>query len=187
MKKRFFVTFFFFFLRKKTPSTMSDFEAGKGYIKVASHEAHKGTFDKCLLLYSGGLDTSVMLKWIQDEYNCKVYCLTINLGQTADDLDVIDLLERCEGAPIFSAAAALFLFFPFCSDISPMKKKNTNYFKKFKNARRRSRPRRSVWEPPMPLLLTPGTSSPMSSFPRPSRPTPTIRGATPLVARLAGS
>jgi len=59
------------------------------YIKVASHEAQKGTFDKCLLLYSGGLDTSVMLKWIQESYNSKVYCLTIDIGQTADNLEEI--------------------------------------------------------------------------------------------------
>lgn len=56
------------------------------YQKVASHEAKAGTFDTCLLLYSGGLDTSVMLKWIQEQYNCDVIALTINLGQTADDL-----------------------------------------------------------------------------------------------------
>lgn len=59
------------------------------YIKVASHEAKKGTFKKCLLLYSGGLDTSVMLKWIQDEYQCEVVTLTLDIGQTADDLEAI--------------------------------------------------------------------------------------------------
>lgn len=59
------------------------------YIKVASHEAKKGTFKKCLLLYSGGLDTSVMLKWIQEEYDCGVVALTINIGQTVDDLEAI--------------------------------------------------------------------------------------------------
>lgn len=59
------------------------------YIKVASHEAHKGTFKKCLLLYSGGLDTSVMLKWIQEHYKCEVVALTIDIGQTADDLKAI--------------------------------------------------------------------------------------------------
>lgn len=59
------------------------------YIKVASHEAHKGTFKKCLLLYSGGLDTSVMLKWIQEHYQCEVIALTIDIGQTADDLVAI--------------------------------------------------------------------------------------------------
>lgn len=59
------------------------------YQKTASHEAHKGTFDTCLLLYSGGLDTSVMLKWIQEEYACDVIALTINIGQTADNLEKI--------------------------------------------------------------------------------------------------
>ncbi|MBP6962521.1 argininosuccinate synthase [Candidatus Saccharibacteria bacterium] len=59
------------------------------YIKIASHEAKKGSFDTCLLLYSGGLDTSVMLKWIQDEYKCSVITLTLDIGQQADDLETI--------------------------------------------------------------------------------------------------
>lgn len=59
------------------------------YHKVASYEAKNGEFNKCLLLYSGGLDTSVMLKWIQDNYHCEVVTLTINIGQTADDLEMI--------------------------------------------------------------------------------------------------
>lgn len=64
-------------------------KALSNYHKTASHEAEKGTFNTCLLLYSGGLDTSVMLKWIQDEYDCQVIALSINLGQRADDLDWI--------------------------------------------------------------------------------------------------
>lgn len=59
------------------------------YVKVASHEAQKGSFKKCLLLYSGGLDTSMMLKWIQEEYNSEVVALTFDIGQTADDLEAI--------------------------------------------------------------------------------------------------
>ena len=59
------------------------------YYKVASHEAKKGEFKKCLLLYSGGLDTSMMLKWIQDEYECEVVAVTFDLGQTADNLEEI--------------------------------------------------------------------------------------------------
>lgn len=59
------------------------------YKKVASHEAEKGTFNTCLLLYSGGLDTSIMLKWIQEEYECDVIALTINIGQTSDNLEEI--------------------------------------------------------------------------------------------------
>jgi argininosuccinate synthase len=59
------------------------------YQKTASHEAEKGSFDTCLLLYSGGLDTSVMLKWIQEQYECEVIALSINLGQRADDMEWI--------------------------------------------------------------------------------------------------
>lgn len=59
------------------------------YQKVASHEAHKGQFSTCLLLYSGGLDTSVMLKWIQEQYDAEVIALTVDLGQTADNLEAI--------------------------------------------------------------------------------------------------
>jgi argininosuccinate synthase len=45
---------------------------------------------RVLLLYSGGLDTSVMLKWIQDEYEAEVVCLTVNLGQPGEDYGVIE-------------------------------------------------------------------------------------------------
>jgi len=58
-------------------------------LKASSYEAKKGEFDRCLLLYSGGLDTSVMLKWIQDQYESKVVALCINIGQTKDDLEAI--------------------------------------------------------------------------------------------------
>ncbi len=43
-----------------------------------------------LLLYSGGLDTSVMLKWIQENYDAEVVCLTVNLGQPGEDYAVIE-------------------------------------------------------------------------------------------------
>lgn len=59
------------------------------YKKIASHEAEKWTFSKCLLLYSWGLDTSMMLKWIQEEYECELIALTIDIGQTADNLEEI--------------------------------------------------------------------------------------------------
>lgn len=59
------------------------------YQKVASHEAENGSFNKVLLLYSGGLDTSVMLKWIQDNYHCEIITLTVNLGQPAEDFEKI--------------------------------------------------------------------------------------------------
>jgi len=36
---------------------------------------------KVVLAYSGGLDTSVILKWLQDEYACEVVTFTADLGQ----------------------------------------------------------------------------------------------------------
>ena len=49
-----------------------------------AHEVHR-----VVLLYSGGLDTSVMLKWIQDEYDAEVVALCIDLGQPTDDFEAI--------------------------------------------------------------------------------------------------
>ncbi len=57
--------------------------------KTASYEADPDEVGRVLLLYSGGLDTSVMLKWIQDNYEAEVVALTVNLGQPGEDFDVV--------------------------------------------------------------------------------------------------
>jgi argininosuccinate synthase len=51
-----------------------------------------------LLLYSGGLDTSVMLRWIQERYEAEVVTLTVNLGQPGEDYAVIEGKARQIGA-----------------------------------------------------------------------------------------
>jgi argininosuccinate synthase len=56
---------------------------------TASYVAEPGEVHRVLLLYSGGLDTSVMLKWIQDQYEAEVVALTVNLGQPGEDYDVV--------------------------------------------------------------------------------------------------
>ena len=56
---------------------------------TASYEADPERGGRVLLLYSGGLDTSVMLKWIQDEYEAEVVALTVNLGQPGEDFEVV--------------------------------------------------------------------------------------------------
>src|SRR6204780_2653130 len=58
--------------------------------RTASYEADPEQVHRVLLLYSGGLDTSVMLKWIQDSYGAEVVCLTVNLGQPGEDYAVIE-------------------------------------------------------------------------------------------------
>ena len=65
---------------------------------TASYEADPSQVDRVLLLYSGGLDTSVMLKWIQDSYEAEVVCLTVNLGQPGEDYSVIEEKAKALGA-----------------------------------------------------------------------------------------
>ncbi|MBD3815482.1 MAG: argininosuccinate synthase [Halothiobacillus sp.] len=43
-------------------------------------------FKKVVLAYSGGLDTSVILKWLEDTYGCEVVTFTADLGQ-GDELE----------------------------------------------------------------------------------------------------
>jgi argininosuccinate synthase len=66
--------------------------------RTASYEADPAAVHRVLLLYSGGLDTSVMLKWIQDRYDAEVVCLTVNLGQPGEDYAVIEDKARRLGA-----------------------------------------------------------------------------------------
>src|SRR4030095_8806809 len=40
--------------------------------------------EKVVLAYSGGLDTSVMVKWIGEKYNLDVVAFTVDLGQGED-------------------------------------------------------------------------------------------------------
>lgn len=66
-----------------------DMDNQSQYKKIASYEGEVGKVGKVLLLYSGGLDTSVMLKWIQDEYKAEIATLTLDIGQQKDDLKAI--------------------------------------------------------------------------------------------------
>jgi argininosuccinate synthase len=64
-------------------------QAGQSQPLTATYLANPDEVNRVLLLYSGGLDTSVMLKWIQDQYDAEVVALTINLGQPGEDYDVV--------------------------------------------------------------------------------------------------
>ena len=46
-----------------------------------SDKPTKENVNKVVLAYSGGLDTSVILRWLQDEYQCEVVTFTADLGQ----------------------------------------------------------------------------------------------------------
>jgi argininosuccinate synthase len=48
---------------------------------MAQNDAEKGQVKKVVLAYSGGLDTSIILKWLQTTYRCEVVTFTADLGQ----------------------------------------------------------------------------------------------------------
>jgi len=45
--------------------------------------------DRCLLAYSGGLDTSVAIRWIQENYELDVIALVVDVGQERQDLEFV--------------------------------------------------------------------------------------------------
>ncbi|MGC8555746.1 MAG: argininosuccinate synthase [Conexivisphaera sp.] len=49
---------------------------------------------KVVLAYSGGLDTSVMIRWLQEKYGAEVYTLTLDLGQRDDFREIEDRAYR---------------------------------------------------------------------------------------------
>ena len=50
--------------------------------------------EKVVLAYSGGLDTSVCVKWLQDEKNLDVVCVCGNVGQEETGLDFASTNEN---------------------------------------------------------------------------------------------
>ena len=50
--------------------------------------------DKIVLAYSGGLDTSVILRWLQEKYDCEVICYTADLGQEINRKKIIQNAKR---------------------------------------------------------------------------------------------
>ena len=62
----------------------------------------KETVKKVVLAYSGGLDTSVILAWLKNNYHCEVVCFCANLGQD-------DELEGLEEKALATGASKLYI------------------------------------------------------------------------------
>ena len=58
----------------------------------------KGKFEKVVVAYSGGLDTSVIVPWLKEEYGCQVVTYTANLGQGPDELAGLEEKAVASGA-----------------------------------------------------------------------------------------
>src|SRR5260370_24935017 len=57
-----------------------------------------GDVKKVVLAYSGGLDTSVILKWLQQTYSCEVVTFTADLGQ-GEELEPARAKAKLMGIP----------------------------------------------------------------------------------------
>ncbi len=81
--------------------------------------------EKVVLAYSGGLDTSVILKWLIEEKNCEVYTFTADLGQGEDNMDQVKTKALKTGA---KDAFIMDLKEEFVKDyVFPMFRANTLY------------------------------------------------------------
>src|SRR5512132_413247 len=52
---------------------------------------------KVVLAYSGGLDTSVIVPWLKENYGCEVVCFTADVGQ-GEELDGLEKKALASGA-----------------------------------------------------------------------------------------
>ncbi len=53
---------------------------------------------KVVLAYSGGLDTSVILKWLREDYGAEVVAFAADLGQGEEELEGLEMKARATGA-----------------------------------------------------------------------------------------
>jgi len=58
----------------------------------------KGKFNKVVLAYSGGLDTSCIVPWLKENYGCEVITFTADLGQGTDELVGLEEKAHASGA-----------------------------------------------------------------------------------------
>jgi len=58
----------------------------------------KGKYKKVVLAYSGGLDTSVIVPWLKENYGCEVVTFTADLGQGAGELEGLEEKAMASGA-----------------------------------------------------------------------------------------
>ncbi len=62
----------------------------------------KPSIKKVVLAYSGGLDTSIIVPWLKENYGCEVVCFTADVGQ-GDELEGLEAKALASGASQFIA------------------------------------------------------------------------------------
>src|SRR5664279_481031 len=72
--------------RRHSPYSPRAFKDLRTVRRKDRHRMTKANINKVVLAYSGGLDTSIILKWLQTTYGCEVVTFTADLGQ-GDELE----------------------------------------------------------------------------------------------------
>ena len=89
------------------PNSAARHAPRRAAVVVQARKLDKRSINKVVLAYSGGLDTSVILKWLQDTYDCEVVTFTADLGQVSLVLPSEDSRERA-GRPSGPCRSARF-------------------------------------------------------------------------------
>src|SRR5919204_1097553 len=58
--------------------------SARGVLRMALGYPFRAAMDKVVLAYSGGLDTSVAIRWINEKYGLDVIALTVDVGNEKD-------------------------------------------------------------------------------------------------------
>lgn len=65
---------------------------------VVSEKPLRKKLNKVVLAYSGGLDTSVIVPWLRENYGCEVVCFTADVGQGIKELEGLEAKAKASGA-----------------------------------------------------------------------------------------
>ncbi|KAH7528250.1 hypothetical protein FEM48_Zijuj05G0052600 [Ziziphus jujuba var. spinosa] len=66
--------------------------------ETSKNKGLRGKLNKVVLAYSGGLDTSVIVPWLRENYGCEVVCFTADVGQGIKELDGLEQKAKASGA-----------------------------------------------------------------------------------------
>lgn len=66
--------------------------------KTKSGGGIRGKLNKVVLAYSGGLDTSVIVPWLRENYDCEVVCFTADVGQGVGEMEGLEAKAKASGA-----------------------------------------------------------------------------------------
>eukprot|EP00245_Coleochaete_scutata_P006758 TRINITY_DN21536_c0_g1_i1.p1 TRINITY_DN21536_c0_g1~~TRINITY_DN21536_c0_g1_i1.p1 ORF type:complete len:491 (+),score=115.07 TRINITY_DN21536_c0_g1_i1:91-1563(+) len=83
---------------KKAQSSHGTVAALAAEPEVQTKGGLRGQLKKVVLAYSGGLDTSVIVPWLRENYGCEVVCFCADVGQGVGELDGLEKKAKASGA-----------------------------------------------------------------------------------------